>query len=304
MVILTEISNPSFPISYEGTLIASKDSDLQKWSILDISSQGPTLFINGQLQSCLKDEYMYHEMFVHPLFSGLEKPKKVLILGGAEGCTLREVLRWPVESVVQVDWDTSLVSYFQDEESWNKGAYKDPRVQLHFTDALEWLTSCTETFDAVFIDLFDPDESEFYKNIIKNVKKISKAITINAGNVESAEPIAFFMKQQFPSQEYQRIAIKTFVPSFLGEWCFLTVCPKDWSTNFHTSILPPGLQRYTKSELIYNYWAPDYPLILKNFNKEDGIFRTIKKLEENSHDCMVDWYDFQYNGTEFCEIYT
>ena len=319
MVILTEISNPSFPLPYEGTLIASNESDLQTWSILDTNYQGPTLFINGQLQSCLKDEYIYHEMFVHPLLSGVSNPKHILIIGGAEGCTLREVLKWPtIQSVIQVDWDTSLVSYFQTEEgcTWNKGVYKDPRVQLCFQDALEWLKSCpsSQTFDAIYIDLLDPTDKDiaFYTELIIHSKKhisLNGGLTINMGHVEAgssymAEKLCLFLKEQFPSSEYQRLAIKSFIPSFLGEWCFLTVCSKNWSTNFYESVLPSDLQRYTKSEIIYNYWAPDYPLTLIYFHKENNIFRTPKKLDEDSRDVMVDWYDFQYNGSEFCEIYT
>lgn len=64
-------------------------------------------------------------MLVHSLLAGLPQRKRVLILGGAEGCTLREVLKYKdVEAVVMVDWDEALCDYFKVSGSiqWNQGA--------------------------------------------------------------------------------------------------------------------------------------------------------------------------------------
>ena len=323
MDILTEISNPSLKIPYEGTIIASHTSDLQKWTIMDTKCQGPTLFINGQLQSCKNDEYIYHEMFVHPLLCGSIQPKNILIFGGAEGCTLREVLRWPsVESVIQVDWDKDLVSYFQTEEgsTWNGGAYKDPRVQLHFIDAFRWIQSCTQSFDAVFLDLLDPTCSDadylFYTQLLIYIKSHLSpggGITINAGQVGpgnslAAERLALFLKQQFPSSRFHRFATRVFIPSFLGEWCFLTITHKSWSINFHECSLMSNLmsnlsslRRFTHSELIHNHWPPDYPSALANFSGDNTSPSSIdssspKKLE-------TDWIDFEYHRGEYDELY-
>jgi spermidine synthase len=310
METIFENSNPSLKIPYEGTIVASHTSELQTWTIMNTKCQGLTLFINGQLQSCKNDEYIYHEMFVHPLMSGSAKPKNVLILGGAEGCTLREVLRWPtVESVVQVDWDKDLVSYFQTEQgsTWNGGSYKDPRVQLYFEDAFRWIQNSSQTFDAIFIDLFDPTSSDadyvFFTNLLLALQSHLSpggGISINAGQVgpghsSVVESLALFIKRQFP--EFHRFALKTFIHSFLGEWCFLTVASKSWTNNFHKTKLPEGLRRFTSLEIIHNFWPKDYPLEILHFSKDNIV--SPKKLDNHSDDYSADWFDFEYNANKF-----
>jgi spermidine synthase len=152
MVVIIEKSDPNKPIEYTGSLLASGNS-VQQWSILKEESGNELLFIDNQLQSSKDDEAIYHEFFVHSLMIGSKKGSKVLILGGSEGCMLREVLKWKdIESVVQVDWDESLTDYFKDKgSSWNNNSYADSRVSIVNDDALEWLKNCDTTFDCIFI---------------------------------------------------------------------------------------------------------------------------------------------------------
>ena len=86
--IMLELSDIENPISYTGTIITSHASSLQRWCIMDTKTEeeGELLFIDNQLQSSKKDEYIYHEMFVHSLMIGCRSPSRILILGGGEGC--------------------------------------------------------------------------------------------------------------------------------------------------------------------------------------------------------------------------
>jgi len=65
-----------------------------------------TLFLDGKVQSSEVDEWVYHELLVHPAMLMHPNPKTVFICGGGEGATAREVLRHKsVEKLVMVDID-------------------------------------------------------------------------------------------------------------------------------------------------------------------------------------------------------
>jgi spermidine synthase len=140
IITIHEQSDPSYTLSYTGTVLGLNtisNGNPQNWIVIQ-GAAGTMLFIDGQHQSTLEDEYMYHETFVHRLMWHLPSRKRVLILGGAEGCLAREVLRWnDVEEVVQVDWDKSLVDFFRQPEQaqWNNGIYEDRRLTVVHEDA-------------------------------------------------------------------------------------------------------------------------------------------------------------------------
>lgn len=202
------------PIVYTGTLLASSINALQSWSILD-TEEGELLFIDNQLQSCKKDEWIYHEAFVNAVVK--KEAKNVLILGGAEGCMIREVLKKSLGSIVQVDWDSSLTEYFRGPGiSWNSGSYYNPRVTLEIADALEWIRSCALSFDYILVDLLDPTDDclPFFQELLLNCK-----LCLNRGgclgvNMGAARKAAKYIDNLLPGCQEVRVN----VPSFREEW--------------------------------------------------------------------------------------
>jgi len=274
---IIELSDTENPITYTGTLITSHLSNLQNWCILNTQEEGELLFIDNQLQSSKNDEYIYHESFVHSLMIGCYKPKKVLILGGGEGCVIREVLKWPtIESVTQVDWDASLVSYFKGYgSSWNADSYKDPRVKVVISDALLWLQSNTDRFDCIFIDLLDPQDNmltDYFIELIKacrNHLSENGSLTLNAG---SAKKQGFSLPKEiakiFSDSLHLFQAIQVNVPSFKEEWVFLQVTSRLWNYFLHTTTLPSDLRYFSKETLINSLQWSERFLELKDFWKQ------------------------------------
>lgn len=90
------------------------------------------LFLNGNLQLCSLDEARYHEPMVHPVMHIVPRHSRVLILGGGDGCALREVLKYPdVEEILLVDLDplmTVLAATDPLLTRINRGAFMDARV--------------------------------------------------------------------------------------------------------------------------------------------------------------------------------
>lgn len=127
--------------------------------IVDTSAFGKLLSIDGMVQSAAADEAAYHETLVAPAFALTRGPlRRVAILGGGEGATLREVLRFPeVERCAMVDIDPQLVALCRTHlPEWSDGAFDDPRAALVFDDArrfLERAASSGERYDLILSDL-------------------------------------------------------------------------------------------------------------------------------------------------------
>lgn len=135
----------------------------QAVEIVDSEEYGRMLFLDGELQSASADEAIYHESLVHPVIAGVvaggRAPTglRVLVIGGGEGATVREVLRWNPEKVVWVDIDLELVSACQEHLGWGGiDVLGDARVQFHGDDIAAMLPVLGE-FDVIILDLPDPD---------------------------------------------------------------------------------------------------------------------------------------------------
>ncbi|MDQ7844884.1 MAG: fused MFS/spermidine synthase, partial [Armatimonadota bacterium] len=124
------------------------------------------------------DEYIYHELLVHPVLVAHPAPRRVLVCGGGEGAPLREILRHPtIEQVVMVDIDEELVALCREHlPGWHAGAFDDPRVRLRYGDARAFVEETKERFDVVINDVTDPIEGgpskllftrEFYQAVAR-----------------------------------------------------------------------------------------------------------------------------------------
>lgn len=107
------------------------------------------VFLDGVLQSCKSGDAAYHEALVHPAMFAHENPKRVAIVGGGEGATLREVLKHTtVEKVIMIDIDEKMVQlskkalpFWSDCSNLKystKSCFDDPRVETYYLDAFKW----------------------------------------------------------------------------------------------------------------------------------------------------------------------
>jgi spermidine synthase len=105
-------------------IIAYGRTRYQEYVIAELAGLGKALIIDGKVQSSLLDEHWYHEALVHPVMLAHPCPRSVLVVGGGEGATVREVLRHKcVETVEMVDIDGELVEQAKKLlREWNQGA--------------------------------------------------------------------------------------------------------------------------------------------------------------------------------------
>lgn len=154
------LTNWSEEALYADPVVFARTTHYQR-IVVTRGRSGFQLYLNGHLQFASADEYRYHEALVHPPLALIERPRRVLILGGGDGLALREVAKYPsVEAITLVDIDpemTKLCATLKPIAELNRHAYDDPRVTVVNQDAMIWLEQSTEPFDACIIDFPDPN---------------------------------------------------------------------------------------------------------------------------------------------------
>ncbi|MFP3974796.1 MAG: polyamine aminopropyltransferase [Chloroflexota bacterium] len=225
-------------------LVYSGQSQYQNVEVMDTVSYGRCLVLDGKIQSCEADEFIYHEALVQPAMTLHPSPRKVFIAGGGEGATLREVLRHDtVEKVVMVDIDSEVIDICKKLlPDHHQGAFDDQRVELLHMDARKYLADTNEKFDVAIIDLPEPIEGgpayllytqKFYE-MLKTKLSDDATFALQAGATvlgitEVYTAINNTLKTAFPVV----IPYNADVPSFGGSWGFAlastTMDPRDLS---------------------------------------------------------------------------
>ena len=141
-------------------VLYSGKTAFQNVEVIESSSFGRSLVLDGKTQSTERDEYVYHEGLVHPAMVLHPNPRRVFIGGGGEGGTLREILAHKsVERVFMLDLDQEVVELCRRYlPQHSQGSFDDPRVTLLHQDARGFLESTDEMFDVMVMDLVDPLE--------------------------------------------------------------------------------------------------------------------------------------------------
>ena len=135
-----------------------EQTTFQKIEVYETESFGNLMVIDGCVMLTTRDNFLYHEMMAHPVLFAHENPRDVLIIGGGDCGTLREVLRHEsVREAAQVDIDEGVTRasllYFPELCESNG----DQRAALHFEDGVKWVKeAAADSCDVIIIDSTDP----------------------------------------------------------------------------------------------------------------------------------------------------
>jgi spermidine synthase len=213
------------------TILHTKQTKFQQMEIMEISNYGRCLILDGKMQSSERDEFIYHEALVHPALLTHPSPKRVFVVGGGEGATLREILRHKsVEHVLMVDIDQEVVeSAKKFLPEWHQGAFDDPRVELQFLDARKYLEETQEVYDIIIIDISEPVEEgpayllytrEFYNILMKRLTK-EGIISLQAGTTALTSLLNFSAVYQTLKSVFPVVSpYEAWIPSFGLPWGF------------------------------------------------------------------------------------
>ena len=138
--------------------LCSRKSPYQKVEVIETAALGRVLVIDGVFMTSEYDEFLYHEMLVHPAMVTAPRIERVLVIGGGDGGTVREVLRHAeVETCVMIEIDRLVVEVSKTYLPDIGTAWNDPRLDLRFIDGIEYVqTSGDPKYDVILIDGTDP----------------------------------------------------------------------------------------------------------------------------------------------------
>ncbi|HKJ09133.1 MAG TPA: polyamine aminopropyltransferase [Gammaproteobacteria bacterium] len=145
----------------------------QRIEIYDTEHFGKLMVIDGFVMLTDRHNFIYHEMMSHPALFTHPNPRSVVVIGGGDCGTVREVLKHPeVRDVWQVEIDERVTRlserYFPELCESND----DPRAHFYFGDGIKWMADAEpDSLDVVIIDSTDPIgpakglfTEEFYRN--------------------------------------------------------------------------------------------------------------------------------------------
>jgi spermidine synthase len=148
----------------------------QTIAIYETEKFGNLMAIDGCTMVSTRDNFLYHEMMSHPVLFTHPDPKNVVIIGGGDCGTLREVLKHPgVKKARQIEIDQRVtelsLQYFPELCESNN----DPRAELLYIDGIKWMADAAPgSVDIIIIDSTDPVgpaeglfTETFYRDCIK-----------------------------------------------------------------------------------------------------------------------------------------
>lgn len=137
-------------------LLFSEQSEYQLVEVYETDTWGNLMTIDGMVMLSERDEFVYHEMLAHvPMFTH-PNPKRVLIIGGGDGGTAREVLKH--NSVVHVDMveiDKTVVDASKNHFP-GVGDFENPKLNVLYEDGIAFIQNVKNPYDVIIIDGSDP----------------------------------------------------------------------------------------------------------------------------------------------------
>jgi spermidine synthase len=160
-------------------VLFTKQTPFQRLDVFETEFYGNVLVLDGCIQITQKDEFVYHEMLTHvPLYTH-PNPRHILIIGGGDGGTVREVLKHPeVEHIDLVEIDAAVIeaskTYFPEVAC----ELDNPKVKILPRDGITYVQTIKNHYDVIIVDSTDPIgpaeglvTSSFYRNAYEALRE-------------------------------------------------------------------------------------------------------------------------------------
>ncbi|PAB56887.1 polyamine aminopropyltransferase [Anaeromicrobium sediminis] len=221
--------NAKFSIKVKEQLY-SEESEFQKIDFFESEEFGTFFTLDGLMMVNEKDEFIYHDMIVHVPMATNPNIKKVLVIGGGDGGTVRELTRYnTIEQIDMVEIDEQVVRACEKYLPITSSKLQDERVNLYFEDGLAFVKNTDNIYDLIIVDSTDPIgpgeglfTEEFYNNCSKALSE--EGILVNQHESPYYERDAHEMKRAhrkikrlFPISKVYQFHMPTY-PS--GHWLF------------------------------------------------------------------------------------
>jgi spermidine synthase len=187
--------DPYAPIQYSyevSKILYSGKSRFQEIMVFENPFFGRVLVLDGVVQITERDEFFYHEMLVHVVMNSHPDPRRVIVIGGGDGGTVREVLKHKtVEKVYFVEIDEEVINVSKRFFPSVASGTKDKRVEIKCMDGAEFVKERKADIDVIIVDSTDIvgfAESLFTKKFFRSIKN---ALAENGMFVSLSESLHF-----------------------------------------------------------------------------------------------------------------
>lgn len=208
-------------------------SPFQKVEVFDTYRFGRILMLAGTIVLTQRDEFIYHEMMVHPAMLMLPRLSRVCIIGGGDGGALREVLKHEaVERVTVVEIDELVIKAVREHFPSLAEGFDDTRTELVIDDGHGYLKGTEQRFDCIIVDSYDPGgpvqsltTEDFYHLVYQRLTNDGIAVFQTDSPALNSEYIRHTIRNVSPLFAQIRPYLCT-VPSFPEATCSFLACAR------------------------------------------------------------------------------
>ena len=171
--------NQALSLRYTGEVFYDVQSPFQRVRILESPKYGKMLTLDDMFMTTEADEFHYHEMISHPALFTHGNAKNILVIGGGDGGTVREILRHEgIEKVTMVEIDGEVIKACKEHLPSIAAAFDNPKLDLIVGDGIAHIKQApAEAYDIIIVDGSDPVgpaeglfSVEFYRNCYNALK--------------------------------------------------------------------------------------------------------------------------------------
>ncbi len=236
------------------------NTGLQEIVVFEHEDWGRVLVLDGALQLTTADEFVYHEMLAHVPVRAHGRVRRVCVVGGGDGGTLRELCKYPdIERLTHVEIDPGVIAFCQRYfPEVSAGAFEDPRYELVVADGAAFMAEEGERFDLIIVDSTDPQgpgaalfTADFYRACRKRLAEGGILVT-QTGNpaIEKQELIDTQRHKRqagFADVSFYLCAVPTYIGGFMSlGWASDDPAPRRVDlAELRRRPLPEGLRYYT-----------------------------------------------------------
>jgi spermidine synthase len=206
--------------------LGSCKSALQSMAVYETECFGRALVIDNVIMVTEFDEFAYHEMIAHPALHVHPAPESVLVIGGGDGGTIREVLKHNVKRVVLCEIDEAVIDISKKYMPEIAAGYSDPRVSVVCEDGAAYVRREKNTFDVILVDSTDPAgpgevlfREPFYRDMAASLRENGIAVTQSESmyyDTETIRKLFEFNRKIFPVLRYYYTLIPTYPSGTIG----------------------------------------------------------------------------------------
>lgn len=230
--------DPYAPIQYvyevDQILYHSK-SQFQEIMVLHNKHFGNMLVLDGVVQITEKDEFFYHEMLVHPVLHAHPNARTVIVIGGGDGGTVREVLKHrSVQKVYFVEIDEEVINVCKRFFPSVASGIDDPRVEIKCMDGAEFVKKHKADIDTVIVD--STDIVGFAKSLftVEFFKSVKDCLSDDGMFVTLSESLHFHKEMVIEVQEAMKLIFPIVdlyaanIATYAGNWWTFSAASKKY----------------------------------------------------------------------------